>query len=92
MRLTELNPEIENHDEYEHLAFDCPVCKTHRIEVPLPPHPKAWQKRGDTFEDVTLSPSIAHENHDADDHYETGKPIRICTSHFFIRNGEIQFA
>lgn len=86
MKLTELKPKWEMHGEYKHLAFDCPKCRTHRMEIPLPPHPKAWSMTGETFENVTLAPSIAHTNHDAD---FDGKGRR-CDSHFFIRNGEIQ--
>ena len=75
MKLTDLHPAWEKHGEYRHLAFDCPACKTHRLEIPVPPHPRAWAQTGEDFASITLHPSILHTNHDADDHYETGKPI-----------------
>jgi len=78
MKLTELNPKIEKHGEYEHLAFDCPKCQKHRIEIPLPPHPKAWGFQGNSFDNYTLNPSIAHKSH------------TDCDSHFFIQGGEIK--
>lgn len=87
MKLTDLNPQIEKHGEYEHLAFDCPVCKTHRIEIPIKDHPRAWGYSGEPFTTTTTTPSIAHECHYADG---LGNEPRHCSSHFFITNGEIQ--
>lgn len=87
MKLIELKPEIINKAENRpFVEFDCPLCQKHRIEVPIFPTPNAWGKIGDSFETITLSPSIAHKNYDAD---FDGKG-RLCDSHFFIRNGEIQ--
>lgn len=89
MKLVELNPAWEKHGEYTHLAFDCPICKTHRIEIPVPPHPKAWGLSGTSFDEVTLSPSIAYETHYADG---MEMQARHCKSHFFVRGGAIQIA
>ncbi len=94
MKLLDLNPAIEKHGEYEHLAFDCPKCgsKDPRLEIPLPPHPKAWRpekKEGEytwTMSDLTLRPSIdfKHGDWNADD-----AGVK-CHSHFYITNGEIE--
>jgi|CXWL01.1.fsa_nt_gi hypothetical protein len=50
------------------ITFDCPVHKTHRLGVMfanpidgLPPDSSAthlWQRSGDTFETMTLEPSV----------------------------------
>lgn len=87
MRLIDLKPKWEMHGEYTHLAFDCPVCKTHRIEIPVGDHPKAWGMTGDSFQDLTITPSIAHKTHYAD---SMDEQPRLCESHFFITNGEIR--
>ena len=71
------------------LAFDCPVCGPEKgakhggIMCYLSPAidgtpyvgegPK-WTRTGDTFDTLTLSPSILN---------------RTCGAHFYIRNGEI---
>lgn len=89
MKLTDLNPTREARGGYTHLAFDCPKCAGHRIEVPLPPHPRAWKVEDPTYENMTLSPSILHSTGYADG---MDNPSRFCESHFFIRGGEIQMA
>jgi len=78
MKLLELNPKfVQSEGVRSHLSFDCPVCKNHKIVVPIFSTPKAWSTNGDSFENITLNPSIAHDNGSG------------CKSHFFITNGEI---
>lgn len=91
MKLIALQPKwIEDPYQIPHLDFLCPVCQNHTITIPvgLLPHPAAWHKTGDTFENLTIAPSIANEGH-----YTTDDGVHhVCPSHFFIRNGEIQYA
>lgn len=90
MKLIELKPEIVNKaEERPFIIFDCPVCLQHRIEVPLPPTPNAWQKIGDTFDSLTLTPSIAHKAFVYEDIDVDPTKGHTCESHFFITNGEI---
>ncbi len=86
MKLIELEPSW--HNEGTHVVFNCPKCKAHRIYISLKDGAYVWQKTGETFEDLTLSPSIAHENHRTLD--DGGH--EVCKSHFFIKNGEIEMA
>lgn len=74
------------------ITFECPVHRTHRLGVkfanpldggdPLPDEVGAhrWQRTGETFETLTLSPSI-----DASATTQYGGP---CW-HGFITNGEV---
>lgn len=78
LKLIDLKPNFEKHGEYTHLAFDCPVCKEHRIVIPVKDHPKAWGMSGETFDELSITPSIAHTS-------STG-----CVSHFFVTNGNIR--
>lgn len=80
MKLIELNPKYGSEENIRStVIFDCPKCKGHKIAVPIPPHPKAWTITGNSFDNLTLHPSIDHNN-------------GTCHSHFFVRNGEIQMA
>ena len=65
------------------LICNCPKCgEDHPLFVPFanpfdggPPHsPVTWQRTGDTFETLTLAPSILRKD---------------CGWHGFITNGEI---
>lgn len=77
MRLTDLNPRYGETDGVRtHISFECPPHKIHRIFVPIA-GPKKWESSGDTFETLTLSPSIRFEE------------PPVCDCHFFIQNGEI---
>lgn len=56
------------------ILFDCPCCKKQRLHVPFsnpidkngwllkgvtrPHFPNEWKREGDTFESITLNPSI----------------------------------
>lgn len=76
------------------IHFDCPEghegCS---IAVPFTPaldgtpneswqgNKALWQRTGDTFETLTLSPSIRREPSAADS----------CACHIFVRNGQIEF-
>lgn len=84
MKLTELRP---RYDAGSWLSFDCPKCKE-RLAVPVrptpdgsAPDPRAWDRTGDTFETLTISPSI-------DSHHVLDDGTK-CNWHGFIRNGEI---
>jgi len=77
------------------LTFDCPHCKTQRLGVvfanPIDPEgwiergvamPKAeckWSRTGESFETLTLTPSIDSSRIDFGGHW-----------HGFITNGEVQ--
>jgi hypothetical protein len=70
------------------LSFDCPAHRDHRLVVffenpidGLPPEqsvPHRWQRTGETFETLTLAPSVNAQVADP-----------TCW-HGFIANGEIQ--
>lgn len=77
MILNDLKPEWEKRGDGTYLAFDCPKCKGHRISIPVPPTPKAWDIVGKDFAELSTWPSIAHDNGQG------------CKSHFFIKGGEI---
>jgi hypothetical protein len=78
MRLAELNPRYgSTNGEQTHIIFTCPKCKQHEMAIPFAGEQK-WEKTGDDFTNMTLSPSILYK-----------APAHNCESHFFIRNGEI---
>lgn len=69
MRLTELEPRWATTSKgggRAGVTFLCPHCKEQRLAVffsnPLdgaPPHDgRTWQRSGESFEDMTLSPSV----------------------------------
>lgn len=87
------------------LMFDCPEGHADcRHGIPFTPgldgrDHASWQRTGDTFETITLSPSIrrepvyaSRESALADgalpEHLE---PTHFCALHIFIRNGQIEF-
>lgn len=78
-----MNPKFT--DEDDGIEFDCPTCKKERIWVPFSPTLKGeiieptpnraiWNRTGDTFETLTLTPSIDYNK----SHW-----------HGFITNGEV---
>jgi len=77
------------------LSFLCPVHRDHRLAVmfanPLdgqPPDAEAqylWKRDGDTFESITLGPSV-----DASGNTSSNGEIQTPCWHGFIRNGMIQ--
>lgn len=90
MKLIELHPSFARVSTPEqfighrtHFTFDCPKCQQHKISIPIVGdnkwdiEPVSFLEGGVDFENITLSPSIAHNN-------GLG-----CESHFFIRKGEI---
>jgi hypothetical protein len=95
MRLTELNPLFLGDSERTigvGVLFDCPcgnADEEHRCYVPfanpIGPGPlktqQGWQRTGESFETLTLAPSIWR-------HPDRGG----CGWHGFIRNGEVSKA
>lgn len=81
MRLTELDPHwvADSKGVRVGLSFDCPHCRTQRLAVPF--HEcfgwiqKPWNMSGDSFDNLSLSPSI---DASASGHW-----------HGFITNGEV---
>lgn len=65
MKLKDLNPRwlgspVSGDDRVVGLGFTCPHCGIQRLNfyfVPLPGE-KAWKKTGDTFETITVDPSL----------------------------------
>jgi hypothetical protein len=113
-KLIDCNPNwVENYfgsDRVDAIVFDCPEGHVHcKHVIPFSPaldgtiHPteqgRGWQRIGDTFETLTLSPSIArrprHVNREAAiaagciAEYITES--MFCALHIVIVNGEIQF-
>ena len=94
MKLTDLHPEWNPDDgERHYLTFDCPARHNHRapedegdartgmkcvIVIAVKIAPCCWKVEGDSFETLTITPSIWH-------HCEKDP-------HFFVRNGEIVYA
>lgn len=95
MKLTELNPRFYTwYGESARIGvtFDCPVHRDHRVFVPFAnpldggkPEKRThlWQRSGDTFDTLTVSPSVDYTR------YDTGAPRDATCWHGFIRNGEV---
>ncbi len=92
MKLIDLNPDWVSHEgrHGEGLACDCPCGCDSRLWVPfanpidgLPKSPEisGWQRTGETFETLTLSPSIWRK--------KPGSPDG-CGWHGFLTNGEFR--
>lgn len=96
MRLSELEPKWCSDADGRHgmgLSFLCPVHRTHRLVVgftvpvdggtPMNGYQFLWDRKGDTFDTLTLGPSV-----DASGarHYDN---IKTPCWHGFITNGEI---
>ena len=79
MKLIELNPRwtvMSFGDTHSGISFDCPHCRSIRICVSFVGEGNnIWKMTGNTFEDITLSPSI---DTSSSGHW-----------HGFIQNGEI---
>lgn len=79
-RLVDLNPEwLPSAEQPDAIEFDCPCgekCTWTRVYLPITgrvQHPVTWDATGDTFERLTLSPSIHAVGH----------------WHGWLRNGEL---
>lgn len=95
MRLSELHPDWYGwHGEAGRIGvtFDCPVhLLGHRVYVPfanpLEGRPEVrnhlWQRVGETFETLTLTPSVNYQL------YDNGQPRDPTCWHGFITNGEV---
>ena len=98
MKLTELEPKwCVDVNEGRHgmgLSFLCPVHRNHKLVVmfanPIDGGAASksdkylWHREGDTFETLTLGPSIDASGHQLWDTIE----FKSCW-HGFIRNGEV---
>ena len=97
MKLTELDPRWQTwHGRSERIevSFDCPVHgKAHRVRVPFAnpldggepvKRNHLWQRTGDTFETLTLTPSVDYTK------YDNGTVRDPTCWHGFITNGEIR--
>lgn len=87
MKLLDLKPQWVGGRRGPHgyLEFECPKQHVHKdgemkcaIVLPILPEENGWTATGDSFETMTIAPSIWH-------HCEEDP-------HFWIRNGEIVFA
>lgn len=97
MRLSELNPtwyHWSGRTERIGVSFDCPVHGTaHRVHVPFANpldggEPEKgrnhlWTRSGDTFETLTLSPSVDYTK------YDNGTLRDASCWHGFVRDGEV---
>ncbi len=112
-RLVDCSPQWVNWssmDMTDGVRFDCPeghpdcvhvIPFTPAIDGSLPKmdHGRGWQRTGDTFDTLTLSPSIrrnpTYANREAAlaagalEEYLT--PSMFCALHIFIRDGQIEF-
>lgn len=78
MKLTELNPKWATaNGERRFFTFDCPTDRSQKIAVHFKGSKVNWEITGDTFENLTVSPSINFV------------VPNICSWHGWIRNGEI---
>jgi hypothetical protein len=88
-RLTDLDPRfVTDEGRRVGVSFRCPKCSGHRVAVNVDPpfdagptSPKPWRRSGDTFEDLTLQPSIVAHRSDL-----TGQGVECW--HGFITNGQ----
>lgn len=95
MKLTDLNPRWSY---WSHLPgrigvnFDCPVHRNHRVYVPfanplddgLPEVRRhLWTRTGDTFETLSLSPSVDYTK------YDNGATRDPTCWHGHVTNGEV---
>ncbi len=112
-KLIDCNPKwVENADgsSSNHITFDCPEGHEGCVSVlPFTPaldgslpdmtQSRAWQRTGNSFETLTLSPSIRRVQH-----YPTREAAiqagclpeyvtesMMCALHIFIREGQIEF-
>lgn len=89
LKLSDLNPKFgATNGVRTHIIFDAPGCQHEdkcRIVIPFAGESLCkWQKTGDDFTSLTLSPSIWFN--------KGQKNPTTCDVHFFVRNGEIIYA
>ena len=98
MQLTDLEPSFVNDaQEGLTLVFLCPVCRKHKISVPVVvTNPggegKRWAITSIELASLTCTPSIAHIGHYYDDPDKPVETHHQCESHFHITNGKIIMA
>lgn len=98
MRLTDLNPQWKTwsgRSERIEVCFDCPRCcgeKAHRVFVPFAnpldggkpvTRQHLWQRTGDTFDTLTLTPSVDYTK------YDNGTLRDPNCWHGHVTNGEV---
>lgn len=77
-RLVNLNPSWVNYhgDEKAFIGFDCPCGCEQRLAIPLVSgHTHMWNRVGEDFNTLTLTPSIQRTTE--------------CKTHFNVTNGNI---
>lgn len=99
-KLVDLNPRWVFDDQHRRIgvSFRYPVsCKFNlgddcRAYVQFantldgaPHNPKGWQRAGETFETLTLTPSVLAHHQDF-----TGQSSGECDWHGFVTNGEVR--
>lgn len=105
MRLIDLHPKWYTvggpcSEERPHvgLILDCPCGCGRRVAVNIDPPigdaktlPHAWQRTGETFDNITLSPSLLiHGGAQFRDPTADDAEVRTCKGwHGWIRNGEV---
>lgn len=105
MKLIELNPRWTCDAPGRHgqgISFECPVHRNHRLAVafanPIDGGERMkssgsssyfWERAGQTWDTLTLGPSIDASGNKADDLVDIGGRIQTPCWHGFITNGEI---
>jgi len=87
-RLSELEPRfVTDEGRRVGVSFNCPKCSGHRVAVnadppfdPGPTSPKPWRRSGETFEELTLRPSVVANRRD-----DSGAAVECW--HGFITDG-----
>lgn len=75
MRIEELEPKVS---VTTMLSMLCPVCKRHKVSVPLGPGQWSW-------DGSTLTPSIQFEGGYSGHNNES----LLCKGHFTVTNGQV---
>lgn len=89
MKLTDLKPEWG--DDKMRIEFDCPRCRSvncARVDIPVVKEYQkrpSWDMTGDSFENLTLRPSVDFTHHNP-----AIGPGANCNAHFFITEGEVR--
>lgn len=92
MRLSDLEPRwYEVSGVRAGVTFLCPRCRDGRLAVPFadPTAGANWQRVGESFDDLTLTPSVASHHVRGGLGSDTGEPRTECDWHGWVRNGAV---